>query len=208
MTKVHPNASGGACVSEAERSKSISGGDAVVLTVWKKSLLPNCNGFTVFDARGDLVFRVDNYIARNKRHILLMDAAGTPLLTIRRKRLSFGDTWLVFEGEDDSLKPLFTARKNVNILNKCLAQVFSSSGTGTGTMKKEVAYEMEGSYVQRCCTFYNNNRRKVAEIKMKEAAAGGVAFGADIFRLIVQPHMDTALAMAFLILLHHMFGSR
>jgi len=126
------------------------------------------------------------------------------------QRLSFGDTWLLFEGEDESLKPLFTARKNVNILNntnkKCLAHIMSSSGTGN--MKKEVAYEIEGSYAQRCCTFYSKNRRKVAEIKMKEGGAGGVAFGADIFRLIVQPDMDPALAMAFLILLDQMFGTR
>jgi len=126
------------------------------------------------------------------------------------QRLSLGDTWLVFKGEDESLKPLFTARKNVSILNnsnnKCLAQLLSSSGTGN--MKKEVAYEIEGCYARRCCTFYSKNRSKVAEIKMKEGEAGRVAFGADIFRLIVQPEMDTALAMAFLILLDHMFRSR
>ncbi|KAK7382895.1 hypothetical protein VNO80_02051 [Phaseolus coccineus] len=217
MRKVHP----GACVTETAWDASAAdasaaaadavAADAVVLTVWKKSLLPNCTGFTVFDTkRGNLVFRVDNYVAGNKDHILLMDAAGTPLLTIRRKRLSLGDTCVVFEGEDESLKPLFTARKSVNILNnsknKCLAHLMSS--LGTGNMKKEIAYEIEGSYSQRCCTFYSKNKRKVAEIKMKEGGAGGVAFGADIFRLIVQPDMDTALAMAFLILLDHMSGSR
>lgn len=89
MRKVHP----GACVTETAwdaSASAASAADAVVLTVWKKSLLPNCIGFTVFDTkRGNLVFRVDNYIAGNKDHILLMDAAGTPLLTIRRKvRLS------------------------------------------------------------------------------------------------------------------------
>ncbi|XP_027336974.1 protein LURP-one-related 8 [Abrus precatorius] len=206
MTKVYPNT--------ADESVSIDGNRdavAVVLTVWKKSLLLNCNGFTVLDGQGNLVFRVDNYIAGNKDEILLMDAAGTPLLTIRRKRLSLGDTWLIFEGED-SVKLLFTARKHVN--NKCLAHLLRSANEDAswrskiGNKKKEIAYEIEGSYMQRCCTFYDNNRRKVAEIKRKEAVSGGVAFGADIFRLIVQPHMDPTLAMAFVILLDHMFGSR
>jgi len=54
-------------------------GNAAILTVWKKSLLLNCSGFTVFDCKGNLVFRVD------KGEIVLMDAAGKPLLTIRRK---------------------------------------------------------------------------------------------------------------------------
>lgn len=113
-----------------------------------------------------------------------------------------GDTWLVFEGEDSGkARVLFTARKHVNMLNtKCLAQLLRKN--------KEIAYEIEGSYAQRCCTFYDKNRRKVAEIKKKEAVPGtGVAFGADIFRLIVQPDMDPTLAMSFLILLDHMFRS-
>lgn len=43
MAKVHP--------------KSLeTGGDTSVLTVWKKSLIFNCNGFTVLDSNGDLVF--------------------------------------------------------------------------------------------------------------------------------------------------------
>lgn len=196
-------------VSEpSERQKESTDGNhsaaAVVLTVWKKSLLPNCNGFTVFNSQGSLLFRVDNYIARNKDEILLMDGAGRPLLTIRHKRLSFGENWLVYEGEASG-KPLFTAKKHVNILNKrCLTQLLRCED---GHKKKEVAYEVEGSYSQRCCAVFDNKRRKVAEIKKKEAVAGGVAFGADIFRLIVRPDMDTTLAMAFVILLDQMFGS-
>lgn len=79
MTKVYPNTA-----SEVQRRDS-GRHEAEVLTVWKKSLLFNCTGFTVFDAKGNLVFRVDNYVAGNKGEIVLMDAAGKPLLTIRRK---------------------------------------------------------------------------------------------------------------------------
>ena len=89
MTKVFPNN-----VSERLNSTRCSpdgngngngNGDAAILTVWKKSLLLNCNGFTVFDGKGNLVFRVDNYLAGHKGEIVLMDAGGKPLLTIRRK---------------------------------------------------------------------------------------------------------------------------
>lgn len=47
----------------------------------------NCSGFTVFDALGNLVFRVDNYVAGSKSEILLMDASGNALFTVRRKVL-------------------------------------------------------------------------------------------------------------------------
>lgn len=77
MTKIYPNASS----SSSDEGKI----DPVVLTVWKKSLLLNCEGFTVFDPHGNLVYRVDNYMAATKGHIILMDASGATLLTIRRK---------------------------------------------------------------------------------------------------------------------------
>lgn len=88
MTKVHPSSASAATSASAERLPSPvseSPNSAAVLTVWTKSLLFNCNGFTVYDSKGNLVFRVDNYIAGNKGEIVLMDAAGKSLLTIRRK---------------------------------------------------------------------------------------------------------------------------
>ena len=84
MTKVYPNATAASSGSEGVKL-CIGGGDPAVLTVWKKSLLFNCSGFTVFDGKGNLVFRVDNYVAGNKGEIVLMDASGKPLVTIRRK---------------------------------------------------------------------------------------------------------------------------
>ncbi|CAI0474209.1 unnamed protein product [Linum tenue] len=178
--------------------------EQVVLTVWKKSLLFNCNGFTVFDARGNLVFRVDNYMAASGSNgeILLMDAAGKPLLTIRRKRMSLTDSWLVFEGETTTNPKLCVRKKVLN--SKCLAQV-----SRCGSNNSNIAYEIEGCYGQRCCTMYDSKRRIAAEIRQKEAAfGGGVAFGFDVFRLVVRPNMiDTPLAMAFVILLDQMFGS-
>ncbi|KAB1224704.1 Protein LURP-one-related 8 [Morella rubra] len=211
MTKVHPN-------NVSDRLKATTSsfpdgkGNAQILTVWKKSLLFNCNGFTVFDGKGNLVFRVDNYVAGKKSEIVLMDAAGKPLLTIRRKRLSLGDNWLVYDGESTA-NPRFLARKQVNILNtKCLALVSSGSGTGScspmsssGSSNHEL-YEIQGSYTRRCCGVLDKKGTRVAEIKQKESV-GGVAFGVDVFRLIVQPEMDASLAMALVILLDQMFGS-
>ncbi|CAK9141090.1 unnamed protein product [Ilex paraguariensis] len=204
MTKVYPNTSATATVAPpVER-------DVVVLTVWKKSLLLNCDGFTVFDAKGNLVFRVDNYIAGRKGEIILMDCSGKSLLTIRRKRLSLSDSWLVFEGET-VINPQYSVTKHMNLLKtKSLAYVsscFDGNGSPTSSpKKKKVIYEIEGSYNQRCSAVYDDKRRLVAEIKRKEAK-GGVAFGMDIFRLIVQPEIDSSVAMALVILLDQMFGS-
>ncbi|XVE59526.1 hypothetical protein DITRI_Ditri05aG0053000 [Diplodiscus trichospermus] len=206
MTKVYPNAGFTGSHAISERTPKLSvGADTreAILTVWKKSLLFNCNGFTVFDGKGDLVFRVDNYMDGNKGEILLMDATGKPLLTIRRKKMSLGESWLVYEGETLA-NPTLSVRKSVNILNnKCLAYVVS----GNSNNRNIIMYEIEGSYSQRCCAVYDDGRRLVAEIKRKEAV-GGVVFGTDVFRLIVRPdYIRADFAMALVILLDQMFGS-
>lgn len=218
--------------SKAAEAEEESGKvEAVALTVWKKSLLLNCNGFTVFDGKGNLMFRVDNYVAANKAaEIVLMDAIGKSLLTIRRKKLSWGDKWLVYEGEASS-NPKYLVQKQTNLLlnsnsNKALslANVFKinnseiRSPTNKNSFKEKITsprkasdnaiYHMEGSYSQRRVMVYNNKRRCVAEIKRKEGA-GGVVLGGDVFRLLIlrPDDIDTAMAMALVILLDQMFGS-
>ncbi|XP_043698690.1 protein LURP-one-related 8 [Telopea speciosissima] len=221
MTKVHPNSSATATATASEVQKpAYDKKESSVLTVWNKSLLFNCSGFTVFDARGNLVFRVDNYVAGNKDEIVLMDAAGKPLLTIRRKRLSLvADTWLVYDGETVA-NPRFSVKKRQGSLSnsKSLAHVSPGCGGNHGhrgsgksstndNNNKKLIYEIEGSYGQRCCAIYDERRRCVADIRPKEAV-GGVAFGVDVFRLIVQPELDTTVAMALVILLDQMFASK
>lgn len=122
------------------------------------------------------------------------------------QRLSLTDNWLVYDGET-VVNPLFSVKKHMNILNnKCLAHVSSGTTSNKIANGKNIVYEIEGSYTQRSCAVYDEKRRMVAEIKQKEAV-GGVAFGIDVFRLIVGPKMDTSIAMAIVILLDQMFGS-
>ncbi|KAE8691050.1 50S ribosomal protein L17 [Hibiscus syriacus] len=92
------------------------------------------------------------------------------------------------------VNPRFSVKKYMNIMNtKCLAYVNNRSNS--------VMYEIEGSYSRRNCAVYDDKRRLVAEIKRKEAV-GEVAFGTDVFRLIVRPeYIGTESAMALLILL-------
>ncbi|KAL5996168.1 hypothetical protein ACLOJK_026242 [Asimina triloba] len=66
-------------------SSSSSSAAVVRLTIWCKSQLFNCNGYTVFDdSSGKMVFRVDDYACNRRDETFLMDFAGNVLLTIRR----------------------------------------------------------------------------------------------------------------------------
>ncbi|KAJ7944898.1 Protein LURP-one-related like [Quillaja saponaria] len=59
-------------------------------TVWMKSLVCHLNGCTVYDSKGQIVYRVDNYDKKGSREVHLMDLHGTILYTIRQKLLAFG----------------------------------------------------------------------------------------------------------------------
>ena len=60
------------------------------LTVCKTSLFFSGDGFTVYDCHGQLIFRVDSYGPdwRDQDELVLMDASGRCLLTVRRKVFS------------------------------------------------------------------------------------------------------------------------
>ncbi|RZC78007.1 hypothetical protein C5167_002205 [Papaver somniferum] len=200
MPKVYPNET---ATEQTKTPQHISDRKVEALTVWKKSLLFNSDGFTVFDTKGNLVFRVDNYQSGSKKEIVLMSGTGKPLLTIRRKRTSFADNWMVFDGET-AVSPLFLVKKPVNFLaSKDLAHVISCQSING--LNKNLMYEITGSYAHRCVAVYDNKKRLVAEIQRKEAKAG-VTFGGDVFKLTVQPELDQTVAMALVILMEQMFG--
>ncbi|XP_047320481.1 protein LURP-one-related 8-like [Impatiens glandulifera] len=203
MTKVYPNAT-------AASAKTTAVNTGIVLTVWKKSLLFNSDGFTVFDKDGNLVFRVDDYYHRSSSDIVLMNASGKSLLTIRRKKwcsLSLSDNWLIYEGET-STNPILSVKKQL-LIGSCLARVTNlPAANKLGLILEE--YEIEGSYTNKCCAVYDTKRRRrLAEIRRKEAAIGGVAIGFDVFRLVIlsEDIMDSAVAMAIVIVLDLMFQS-
>ncbi|KAI4365582.1 hypothetical protein MLD38_021553 [Melastoma candidum] len=196
MTKVHPN-------EKPEKIVGVEAGVVIVLTVWTKSLVPNSKGFTVFDCDGNLVFRVDGYASGDKGEVVLMDAVGSPLFTARRKsqKLSLGESWLLFVGETTT-NPILKAKKKQSNAKPPFLQVSSySNDVHEPALAKTVKYEIEGSYTQRSCTVYDENRKVVAEIATK------AGLGTEVFRLVVQPSIDQATAMALVILLDRVFRS-
>ncbi|CAL4897149.1 unnamed protein product [Urochloa decumbens] len=205
MAKVHPNA---ADPAEPPPPSSPAPAPAteeelLSLTVWRKSLLFNCDGFTVFDAKGDLAFRVDCYGARGRRHaeVVLMDVAGKPLLTIRRRKLSLAEQWVIYDGdaaaEPSKARPLLSVRRHVSLRSstKAVAHV-------TPLVPGASAFVVEGSYGRRACAVLDAHGDAVAEVRRKESV------GDDVFRLVADPkRLGAPLAMGLVIALDEMFAA-
>lgn len=78
MAKVHPQAiiPSTSCYLTSNQE---------TFTIWMKSLVLSGKGCTVFDANGQIVYRVDNYNCKCSNEVYLMDIKGKVLFTILRK---------------------------------------------------------------------------------------------------------------------------
>nr|XP_004246773.3 protein LURP-one-related 5-like [Solanum lycopersicum] len=199
-----------------------------IFTVWKKSSMSfqGTDGFTVFDKQGRLVFRVDNYTRRKNRAIasrgsrsgglVLMDAQGKPLLTLRpQMNAQLQYEWNGYRGgeDDDGSTPLFVMRKPPSSLfammgasmttTSCQAQVFVGMD-----MKKKPNYRVEGSFRRRTCNITNSDGHIIANLSRKVANATThttILISDDVFSLMIQPGFEPHIFMAFVIILDRMY---
>ncbi|XP_022720913.1 protein LURP-one-related 12-like [Durio zibethinus] len=170
-------------------------------TVLKTSLFFANDGFTVYDRKGLLIFRVDSYgpDPRDKCEVVLMDAHGRCLLTVRKKRPSLHHRWEGFLGErSEGQKPIFSVKRS-SIIGRCgmTVEVFNNPGE---------EYQIEGNFGQRSCTIFNAAKESVAEIKRKIDASTNVVLGKDVFSLSLKPGFDGAFAMGLVLVLDHING--
>ncbi|XP_042397502.1 protein LURP-one-related 5-like isoform X1 [Zingiber officinale] len=196
---------------------STSSAPARRLTVWRKSLLFNSHGYTVFDdADGRIVFRVDNYAHDWRRHTLLMDSHGNVLLTIRRCRpnvriLNLRESWKVYEGDEDTqtmskderLRPLFKATKHLGS-SSCSISMFADRGS----VKSLGGYRMSWSREKEWSKIYQADPNTlVAEVSRKYGSSVTKnLLDKDVLALTVHPGMDQALTMAMIMITNSMSG--
>lgn len=170
------------------------------LTVQKTSLFYAGDGFTVYDCKGQLVFRVDTYGPDvDKSELVLMDPSGKCLLTVRRKRPSLHQRWEGFLGERaEGQKPIFSVRRSSMIGRSGLTvDMYENPGE---------EYRIEGSFAQRNCTIMNSEKESMAEIRRKVDASANVILGKDVFWLSLKPGFDGAFAMGLVLVLDQIYG--
>ncbi|XP_074592149.1 protein LURP-one-related 10-like [Curcuma longa] len=84
--------------------------------------------YKVEDTNGDVVFKVKGSSLSSR--LLLLDAAGTPLLTMKPKALTLHDTWSVFRGKSTSPNDLlFSVRRTKVFQWKDKFDVFLATNT-------------------------------------------------------------------------------
>ncbi|KZV56884.1 protein LURP-one-related 5 [Dorcoceras hygrometricum] len=171
------------------------------LTVLKTSHFFCGDGFSAYDSKGRLVFRVDSYgpEASELGELVLMDADGRCLITVRRKWPSLHQRWEGFSGERaEGQKPLFSVRRSSIIgRSSVVVEVYTTPS---------VDYHIEGSFACRNCRILNEEHETVAEIRRKVDATTNVVLGKDVFLLSLHPGFDAAFAMGLVLVLDRING--
>ncbi|CAL5079347.1 unnamed protein product [Urochloa decumbens] len=149
------------------------------------------HGGAVTDAGGAVLLRVHAPLLRLIHRYVLADAAGRPILTVRRKAFR-GDS------RDAARGLLFTAKRWP------IFQVRTQMGVFLASNRAERACDFTmrcSSFDERSCDFYlGNSSTKIAQVR-RHFSAAGVLLGMEKFSVTVFPNVDYAFIIALIVML-------
>ncbi|KAG8373495.1 hypothetical protein BUALT_Bualt11G0030100 [Buddleja alternifolia] len=168
------------------------------LTIFRKFLAVTDGNFVVIDENNNVMFKViDKLVTIHDRH-LLVDAAGVPILTFKKKILSAHKRWLVFRGDSsDNADLIFSAKKSSIIQLKTELDVFLSGNEDENSWD----FKVIGSWLKRSCYIYNKDSTLIAQMHKKHTV-GSIVLGKDTFGVTVNPQVDCAFIVAIVVILN------
>ncbi|ESQ38273.1 hypothetical protein EUTSA_v10028998mg [Eutrema salsugineum] len=103
----------------------------------------------ISDENGNMVMKNISGLTRDMR--ILVDASGTPLLTLREKSMSLHSRWQVFRGEStEQCDLLYTVKKSSLVQVKVKLDVFMSHNKE----EKRCDFRVKGGSYKRSCVVY------------------------------------------------------
>ncbi|PIN19584.1 hypothetical protein CDL12_07726 [Handroanthus impetiginosus] len=189
MAKVHPR------TSRVTTSCQYSSSEREIFTVWMKSLVINGNGYAVFNSKGEVVFRVDNYQTRHSSEVLLMNFNGDVLFSIKRKKLLVFRSWevhKVINSEFNEEGEWFKVKRKCSLFGR---DISCDVILGCNNKRRESCYKIVGLEGKSTLKIMDNEGRVLAEMTQKQSSSG-VCLGDDVLSLTVEPQIDQSLIMA------------
>ncbi|KAL5058280.1 hypothetical protein RYX36_029884 [Vicia faba] len=119
------------------------------LVIMRKVMTVSEGNFSVSDPNGNILLKVKDSHLTHRR--VLVDVAGNPIATLRRKRVTMHDRWVVFRGESTKANDLiFTLKRSSRNQFKTKLNVYLAGNT-----KESVCdFQVNGSWLQRSCAIY------------------------------------------------------
>ncbi|CAI8584175.1 unnamed protein product [Vicia faba] len=165
------------------------------LTVVKKLMTTSDGNFSVTDVNGNVVFEVKGFRFTLQDRRLLLDDAGYPIITLRRKIVTMHDRWKAYRGESTDKKDLiFTLKRSSLIQFTTKLDVYLASNT-----KKHVCdFKIQCSWLKQSCKVYAGESNDI--VAMMHTKQSNL-IGKDYCIVTVYPNVDYAFIVALIVIL-------
>ncbi|KAK7845690.1 protein lurp-one-related 15 [Quercus suber] len=170
----------------------------VDLLVVRKVFTITDGNFAVTDTGGNVIFKVKGVLFSIKTRRLILDATGTPIMTLKPKLLTAHDRWLAFRGDSlNASNLIFTAKRSSFLQFKVKLHVFLANNT-----QEDVCdYKVEGSWNEKSCTVYHGQSSNIVAQMHKKQTVQSIVMGQDNFSVTIYPNIDYAFIVALIVIL-------
>ncbi|KAK9126781.1 hypothetical protein Scep_015627 [Stephania cephalantha] len=171
---------------------------AVDVVIVRKVMSITGGNFSVRDVNGNTMFKIKAKFGSFRGRRVLLDSAGTPIVSMQRKVFSAREKWKVFKGDSKaSADLLFSAQRSSFFQYKTKLNVFLASNTTEAITD----FKVKGSWFERSCKIYNGNADTLIAQMHKKVTASTVLLGKDTFMVSVCPNVDYAFVVALVVIL-------
>lgn len=155
--------------------------------------------FVVANMDGNILFKVkgSSFFSMHQSRVLV-DVAGSPIVTLREKIMSAHEKWHAFRGESTDMKDLlFTVKRSSVFQRKIELDVFFANNTE----EKVCDFKIKGSWSERSCIVYAGESSTIVAQMHKHTTTESVLIGKDNFMVTVCPNVDYGFIVALIIIL-------
>ncbi|XP_010553137.1 PREDICTED: protein LURP-one-related 15 [Tarenaya hassleriana] len=173
----------------------------VDLAIVRKVMTLTDGNFVVTDVKGNILFKVKEPMFGLHDKRILLDASGSPVVTLREKIMSMHDRWQVFRGGSTEARDLlYTVKRSSMLQFKTKLDVFLSHNKD----EKRCDFRVKGSWFERSCVVYAGDSDSIVAQMHKKHTAQSILLGKDNFTVTVYPNVDYAFIVSLIVMLDDM----
>ncbi|XP_059306906.1 protein LURP-one-related 15-like [Lycium ferocissimum] len=134
------------------------------LSMKKKNYFCGGYGYAVKDAYGNLILTIKEvlgFFSRSK--VLIFDAAGIPILTLKSKKFTWHNRWQAFKGDSTNKKDLIFRAKTPSVFQfKTNLDIFLASNVS----EQICDFRLKANYMEsKCDIFAGQSSTLIAQVK-------------------------------------------
>ncbi|GMI91664.1 hypothetical protein like AT3G56180 [Hibiscus trionum] len=151
--------------------------------------------YDVYDVNGNVILQIDGGVWTSKKRVM-KDPSGSPVITLRKKALSWKNKWQMYEGESSEQNHLLCSVQQSDVLPiKNNLDIYLASNY----KEDKPDFHVTGSLASLSFRVWKDNLI-IAEVK--HSYTWGSCKGKESFKVKVYPEVDYAFILALVVIMH------